>query len=123
MAHLGTWVYNSNASLGDSVKAASVAIRNRAGVPWGTAVGSGWTATMQVRKAGDATLVGTVTASSFDGTDAVFALGLESALVPAAGQPGIDYEGLIFMTKPGLTGAVAADDNAEPYTFRVERWP
>ena len=123
--YVGTWVYDSTASTGDSVKLLRLDIRDSAGVGWGTAVGIGWTPTLEVRNAGDATLVATVTGAWEDATQAaaLFSLGTVSALVPAASAAPIDYEGLLVMTNGAAVSMNAADDESEPFAFRVSRWP
>lgn len=122
---VGTWVYNSAASSGESVKTLRLDVRDKSGVGWGTAVGLGWTPTLEVRLAGDDALVATITGTWEDGTEtaALFQIGTVSALAPAAAAGPLDYEALMVMTLGANVSTAAADDESEPFAFRVERWP
>lgn len=122
--HVGTWFYNTNASLGDSVRQLRLAISDDNGVAWGTAVGLGWTPTLQVRAIGDPTLLLTITGSWEDASEAAatFAIGLATTLVPAAGVVA-QYEAQLVMTNPGFTSIVPTGIDAQPITFNVQRWP
>ena len=122
---VGTWVYSAAASAGDTVKTLRLDVRDRSGVGWGTAVGLGWTPTLEVRLAGDDALVSTITGTWEDGTQsaALFQIGSVSALVPASGAGPLDYEALLIMTLGSDIAVSAADDESEKFAFRVERWP
>lgn len=120
---VGTWVYDSAASLGDSVKTLRMAIEDDNGLPWGTAVSTGWTPTLQAKKVGETSVFATLTGSWEDSTQgaALFAIGAETTLVPASGAQ--TYESQLIMTYPGNIAVNAADDQAETYLFTVQRWP
>lgn len=128
--YVGTWVYNTAAAVADTVKTLRLDVRDASNVGWGTAVGLGWTPTLEVRLAGDdgtTAPVATITGAWEDGTQsaALFQIGAVTALVPTAPTVSIDYEALMVMTSPtpGSVGVSAADDEAEPFAFTVTRWP
>lgn len=123
--YVGTWVYDTTASVGDSVKALRLDVRDASGVGWGTAVGLGWTPTLEVRVAGDDAIVATITGTWEDGTEsaALFQIGTVAALVPAVGALPIQYEALMVMTFSPYVAVSAADDESEPFAFTVKRWP
>jgi len=122
---VGTWLYDTTASAGESVKRLRLDVRNADGVGWGTAVGMGWTPTLEVRKVGDGALFATITGTWEDATEsaALFAIGLEASLVPAVGADPIDYDAILVMTFGSNVSLNAADEGAEPFRFRVQRWP
>ncbi len=124
--YIGTWVYSTHAGYGDSVKTFRLFIGDDAGTPWGQAVSTDWTPTLEVRKPDDDVLMATITGSWTDGAGGLtgfadFTLGTASALVPASGSQA--YEALVVLTKTGHASVGAADNQAEPYTFTVKRWP
>jgi hypothetical protein len=124
--YVGTWVYDSTHSTGDTVKTLRLDVRDSSGVAFGTAVGLGWTPKLEIRKAGDTTLLLTLTGSWEDVLvcdAALFSIGAANTLVPAAGLAPIDYEALLVMDNAGQYSMNAADDNSEPFAFRVARWP
>jgi hypothetical protein len=138
---LGTWVYDTKSSKGDTTKLSRLDIRDEQGRPWGTAVGLGWSPTLEVRRAGDAAIVATVAGAWEDATDAaaLFSIGDETTitfeagtttLVPVVAAPPVPnsalrYEGQIVMIDAGGThrGVPGADGQAEWFEFTVQRWP
>ena len=138
--YVGTWVYDTTAGKGDTVKSLRLDIRDNSGVPFGTSVGLGWTPTLQVRLAGGTALVDTITGDWEDATNAaaLFAIGDEvsagvhtfvaptTSLKPTlATDPPIDYEAMLVMKDAGLThrAIMGVDDQAEWLAFTVKRWP
>jgi len=123
---VGTWVYDTTNNAPDEVKTLAFNVKDPlTGDVWGTAVSTGWTPTLQVKRLGGTAIVATVTGSWEDATEAraLFTLGAATVLVPAAGAAPIDYEALLVLTKAGVSAVIGADGNAEPYAFRVSRWP
>ena len=137
--YVGTWVYDTASSKGDTTKALRLDIRDDAGVPWGTAVGLGWSPTLRVRLFGGTAIVDTITGGWEDATNtaALFAIGDEvsvgvhsfvtiTSLKPTlVTDPPIDYEAMLVMVSAGGThvGVVGVDGNAEWFAFTVRRWP
>jgi hypothetical protein len=123
---VGTWNFDTTNNAPDSVKTLAFDVKDPlTGDVWGTAVSTGWTPTLHVRAPGGSTLLATVTGAWEDATEAraLFTLGAASTLVPAVGAAPIDYEALLVLTKSGVSAMIAADGEAEPYAFRVKRWP
>lgn len=124
--YVGTWVYNTAATLPESVKLLRLDVKTNTGAGWGTAVGLGWTPTLEVRAAGKRTaLAATITGSWTDGTEvaATFDIGAATALAPAAGGDDAFYEAQLVMTNAGVRSTVGADEDSETYLFIVKRWP
>jgi hypothetical protein len=121
--YVGTWVYDSAAGQGDTVKALRLDWRDRQDRPWGTAVGLGWTPTLQVRLRDDVNVYANVTGSWEDATESamLFMLGTASALVPASGST--NYEALLVMTYAGGRSLLASDDESDTFDFQIRRWP
>jgi hypothetical protein len=120
---VGTWTYDTTNSEPESVKVMRLDVRDSAGLGWGSAVSLGWTPYLQVKKAGAAALVATITGAWEDATEtaALFDIGA-AGLQPAADAGPIDYEGMLVLAKSGHE-SIQPDDLSEPYTFRVQRWP
>lgn len=117
----------------DNVHTARIAVFTDAGVPWGTAtasggMGTGWTAELEVHKAGVAAVLATLsgsweTASEFA---ALFTIGTVAALEPAAGLESQDYEALLKLTKVTNVARLGAGNNTDgvvPFQFKVRAWP
>ena len=123
--YLGTWLYNTN---GDNTKTAQLKVYDDAGVPWGTAVGAGYTPYLEVRKAGDTSLLVTITGSWSDTPNetALFTIGTNATLIAqfTAGVTSVDYEAILYLFDGGSNRArLGADGNAEPFTFTMTKWP
>lgn len=122
--YVGTW-YS-----GDNVHLLRFDVRDDGRVPWGTAVGTGYTPTLEVRHAGRATVVATLSGTWEDGTNTavLFAPGLATTLFPAQTTPATvglysDYEATLVLTKGASVARLAADGNALPFGFRLQVWP
>jgi hypothetical protein len=118
--YVGTWLYGES---GDDVKVLRLGVRDEHNVGWGTAVGLGFTPTLEVRKAYGATLYATLSGAWEDSTQtaALFALGQAPCLVPATGF--VEYYAILVLKKAGVRGNFASDSQRQPFRFRVERWP
>lgn len=120
-AYLGTFAVD------DNVHTARIAVFTDAGVPWGTAtasggMGTGWTAELEVHKAGVAAVLVTVsgsweTASEFA---ALFTLGTVGLLAPTAPATSADFEAFIKLTKlSSVFIAGPENDVRTPFRFTV----
>lgn len=121
-AFVGTFV------VGDNVNTLRLEVTDSDGVPWGTAVSTGWTVELEVRKAGVSTLVSTLTGSWEDATEAaaLFTVGTVAALAPAAGVESQDYEGILVLTKLTSEARLGVGNNTDgvtPFQFKVRSWP
>jgi len=119
---IGTFV------VGDNVSQARIAITDGAGVPWGTAVATGYLVEMEVRKPGSQTVVTTLTGSWEDGTEGagLFTIGDVALLEPDTGVETQDYEGIVVLTKGGAVAKLGAGDSSAgvtPFQFKVRAWP
>ena len=121
--NLGYWLYSTVASAGESVKTLRVEIKDDNGVAWGSAVGSGWTPLLECRKTGTYSVFHTVSGVWESATEdaALFYIGSATALVPT-GQAQT-YDAMVKMYSPGFVAFNAADDQSEPFSFTVQRWP
>jgi hypothetical protein len=118
--YVGTWLYGE---AGDDVKVVKLKVRDEHNVGWGDAVGTGFTPTLEIRKAYGSALYATVSGAWEDSTEnaALFALGQAPCLVPTTGF--IDYYAILVLSKVGVRGNFASDAQRQPFRFRVERWP
>ena len=137
--YVGTWVYDTLSSKGDTIKTLRVRITNNEGIGFGTSTGLGWIPTLEVRKAGGTAVVDTITGGWEDVAQSValFSIGDEvtfgvhtfvattTSLVPDPGDPPIVYDAMIVMKDAGLTQRtiLGSDGQAEWLTFTVKRWP
>ena len=121
--NIGYWMYSTVASAGEAVKTLRVEIKDDNNVPWGTAVGSGWTPLLECRKSGTSSVFATVSGTWEDSTEgaALFYIGSATALVPT-GQAQT-YDAMVKMYAGGLVAFNAADNQSEPFSFTVQRWP
>jgi hypothetical protein len=119
-AYVGTWLYGES---GDDVKVLRLGIRDEHNIGWGTAVGLGFTPTLEVRKVYGSALFATLSGEWEDSTEvsALFVLGQAPCLVPTTGFT--DYYAILVLSKVGVRGNFAADAQRQPFRFRVERWP
>jgi hypothetical protein len=117
--HVGTWVQ------GDAGKVLRLHVTDDTGIGWGTAVGTGYTPSLEVRKVGRDTLYATVTGAWSDATevDADFGLGQTAAFYPPASQRQMDWEFYLILSKPGVTMRMGANALEEPFSFTIKRWP
>lgn len=112
----------------DDVNVMRLEVTDSDGSPWGTAVSTGWTVELEVRKAGVQTLLTTLTGSWEDATEAaaLFTIGTVAALEPAAGLESQDYEALLKLTKVTNVARLGAGNNTDgvvPFCFKVRAWP
>lgn len=119
---LGAWV------VGDSVNRMRLSVTDESGVPWGTAAGTGYTPTLEVRRAGGSALVTTITGSWEDATEAkaLFIIGSNASLEPAAGVVEVEYDGILVLTKAASVAKFGAGNSANgllPFQFKVCAWP
>lgn len=114
--------------VGDTTNRPRLTVTDDTGVPWGTAVGTGWTPTLEVRKAGDDALVTTLTGTWTDGTESActFNVGGAAALAPAAGVASVEYDAILILTKLAQIAKFGAGDGRAgllPFQFKVFAWP
>ena len=109
----------------DNVRNMRLAITDKNGVAWGTAVATGYAVAIQCRIPGAAALTATVTGSWEDSTDgaALFTVGNVSALQPAAGLDSQDYDFLVYLTKSSNVARIGYGPTDLPFRFRVAKWP
>jgi hypothetical protein len=114
---VGTWI------TGDNVRVLSLSVRDNNNVGWGTSVGKGYVPSLEIKAANDTILLTSVAGVWSDSTEteALFSPGIITSLYPTSGHA--DYDFLLYMTKPGYVAKIAADDNAEPFRFRLQRYP
>jgi hypothetical protein len=119
--YVGTWLSGSSGS--DWTKVLRLTIRDRSGVGWGTAMDKNYMPYLQVRKINESSTFAMVSGSWEDSTQvvALFALGQASCLAPSSGST--DFYAYLVMERTGDHGYLAADDNAQPFRFRLQRIP
>ena len=119
---VGTWVYSDVSGI-DYVRVLRLVVRDKAGLGWGSAVGLGYTPTLEIKHAGGSTVLVTMTGVWEDSTETacLFQLGELCLLVPERGYA--DYDFVLTMGRTGMSGKLMADDQAEPFRFRMQRYP
>ena len=115
---------------GDNVRVLRFDVRNDAGLPWGTAVGTGYFATLEVRRVNSPTVVAVLCGDWENSTCAavLFAPGAIGILFPTATSPAtadlyVDYEATLVLSKGGNLARLGADGTTDPFTFRIKAWP
>lgn len=114
--------YVGTFAVGDNVNVARFAPRTDDGTPWGTGMGTGWTAELEVHRAGvDAVLV-TLTGSWETASElaALFTIGTVSQLAPVSPSVIENYEAFLKLTKLTSTYISGpAGDARIPFRFTV----
>lgn len=106
----------------DNTHTARLAPFTDAGEPWGTGMGTGWTAELEVHRAGVAAVLTTLSGSweTADELACLFTIGTVSALAPAAPDTSADFEAFLKLTK--LTSVYIAGPDGDvrtPFRFTV----
>jgi hypothetical protein len=118
--YVGTWTFGAT---GDWAKVLSLKVRDEHNVGWGSAVATGYTPYLEIRKADGTSLFATVSGVWADSTekDAYFAFGQASCLAPVSGSQ--DYAAYLVLKKPGASVYLSADDESSVFLIRAKRWP
>lgn len=117
---IGTWV------VGDNVSQARLKVTDNDGTGWGTAVALGYDVSLEVRKAGQSTLLTTISGTWEDANEeaALFTIGDVSLLEPAAGLDSQEYEALLLLEKLSAVQRLGVgNDPTRPFRFKVRQWP
>lgn len=119
---VGTWY------AGDNVQTLRLDVRDNSRRPWGTAVGSGYIPTLEVRRPGTATVYAIVVCAWEDATNTavLVTLGSQPLLYPSVSSAAdvfADYEATLVLTKGGSVARLGADDAGAPFKFRIQRYP
>lgn len=122
--YVGTWYP------GDNVRLLRFDVRDDSRSPWGTAVGSGYTPTLEVRKAGTTAVFAILSGAWEDSTDTavLFSPGAETLLVPAQTSPATqglyqDYDAILVLTRGLAVARLGSDGVASPFRIRIQVWP
>lgn len=125
--YAGKWL---SGTPGDTTKILRLPVMDQDGTPWGEAVSTGWTPTLECRLPDDTTLAATLDAEWEDADEAavLVTVGAESDLVPDPTDPVTpnvfaDYECILVLTKAGVTARIGADADCTPWRIRVQAWP
>ena len=124
LAPLATFNYSTSLAAGETVKHLTIEVFDNDGVPWGTAVGTGWTPKLLIWEPGSTALVATISGSWTDTPNmtADFGSMAVSPLVPGAGSKA--YDAMLVMVKIGTgLGFNPTDDESTPFSFIVNRVP
>lgn len=111
----------------DNVHRMRLAVFADAGVPWGTAaasggMGTGWTAELEVHRAGVAAVLVTLSGSweTADEFACLFTIGTVSALYPTSPEVSTDFEAFLKLTKLTSVFITGPDGDARtPFRFTV----
>lgn len=117
--YAGTWIQ------ADEGKYLRLDVRSASNEPWGTVMGTGWTCKLEVRAPGATALTATLTGSWEDATEtaALFAITATSTFDPAAGEDRKTWEAILRLESGGTVVRMGADDDRQPFSLTVLRWP
>ena len=120
--YVGTWTFGATE---EDLRVLRLRVVNAAGEVWGTAMGTGWSPALQIRKVNQTALAETLAGSWTDATEeyAVFAIGQDATLAPSGDARSVDYEAVLVLTKSGASTYVYADADSSPFGFRTQVWP
>ena len=108
------------------VRALSIDITNDAGVAWQTAVGTGWTLSLEVHVEGEPSVFATISGAWQNGSDltnptAEFTIGTATSLFPSTIGDEARYESYVVLTNGSFVERYGADDAGTPFGFSVLR--
>lgn len=118
--YAGTWVQK------DGAKYLRLAVTNENGQAWGTAMGTSpaWAVYLEVRKPGATALFATITGSWEDATEAaaLFNIGAAGVFDPTT-EASLTWEAILLLSRGGVEARRGADNDRQPFSFTVMRWP
>ena len=115
-SYLGTFAVD------DNIHTAKLSPRTDTGAQWGTGMGTGWTAELEVHKAGVDTVLTTLSGTweTADEFSALFIIGTVALLAPTAPDVSSDYDAFLKLTKLTSVYIAGPDGDARtPFRFTV----
>lgn len=114
--------YVGTFAVGDNTHNARFTPHTDAGEQWGTGMGTGWTAELEVHRAGVAAVLVTLSGSWETAAElaCLFTIGTVSALAPVAPATSADFEAFLKLTKTTSVYIGGPDgDVRTPFRFTV----
>lgn len=110
----------------DTVSNLEIEALTNEGLPWQSDVGTGYTVSVEIHKAGDADVFATMSGDWEDIGDVLnpntlFPIPSDSSLIPSTIGDEVEYECYLLLTKTPIVVRKGADSAGTPFGFTVKR--
>ena len=121
---IGTFLVSGSAV--DTVSNLEILALTNEGLPWQSAVGTGYTVSVEIHKAGDDSVFATMAGDWENVGDvlnpnALFPIISSSSLIPSTIGDEVAYEAILVLTKTPIVVRKGADAAGTPFGFSVKR--